>query len=201
MDDQNTSSPATGEKKSKANPRWVAKHAARIAAVQGAYQREQVPAPVEDVIDDFITHRLNGHPAAKKKMLVDRNHFKDLLRGHDQFSEQIDALVEAALGQKWTLAKIESVLRAILRMGVCEFLLDKGVSCSLIISEYVNVTKDFYGGKEPGFVNGVLDNVARALDLADVEKKRPKDPAPVDNYLKPRNTSGVKNWENEGGHS
>ena len=33
----------------------------------------------------------------------------------------------------------------------------------VVISEYVDLAGAFFGGKEPGLVNGVLDRLARAL--------------------------------------
>jgi N utilization substance protein B len=33
----------------------------------------------------------------------------------------------------------------------------------VVVSEYVDLAGAFFGGKEPGLVNGVLDKLARAL--------------------------------------
>ncbi len=33
----------------------------------------------------------------------------------------------------------------------------------MVVAEYVDLAGAFFGGKEPGLVNGVLDRLARAL--------------------------------------
>ena len=42
------------------------------------------------------------------------------------------------------------------------------------ISEYVSIARAFFDGNEPGFVNGVLDSLARS-QRADEMKARPGD--------------------------
>ncbi len=37
----------------------------------------------------------------------------------------------------------------------------RDVPAKVVIDEYVAVTRDFFGGDEPSFVNGVLDTLAR----------------------------------------
>jgi N utilization substance protein B len=37
------------------------------------------------------------------------------------------------------------------------------VPARVVITEYVDVAHAFFGGKEPGMVNGLLDKVARTL--------------------------------------
>jgi N utilization substance protein B len=89
--------------------------------------------------------------------------------------DQAEALAEAvvreqaeldrlALGaaENWRLDRIAAVERNILRIGVHELL--KGeVPPKVAIDEAVQLAHRFGGAKAPGFVNGVLDNVARGL--------------------------------------
>ena len=52
--------------------------------------------------------------------------------------------------------------RAVLRCGVptsCCFL--PQVPREVVINEYLEITKSFFDGPEPGFINGVLDGVIR----------------------------------------
>ena len=70
-------------------------------------------------------------------------------------------ILDGALAAGWPLKRIEAVLRAILRAGAYELMSRRDVPARVVISEYVDVAHSFYGGDEPGMVNGVLDKVAR----------------------------------------
>ena len=64
------------------------------------------------------------------------------------------------------------MLRAILRAGAYELLFRKEVAARAAISEYVDLTRGFYGGDEPGLVNAVLDAIAREASRAGEMKER-----------------------------
>lgn len=132
------------------------KSAARLAAVQALYQIELNDADVEGVILEFMTHRLSKGP-------VDTVLFSDVVRGAVRRREEIDALLRPVLAAGWPLDRLESVMRAILRCGVYELLMRPDVPARPAISEYVNVAHAFFAGDEPGFVNGVLNRLARDL--------------------------------------
>ena len=131
------------------------KSAARLAAVQALYQIELNDADVEGVILEFLTHRL--------KAPVDTVLFSDVVRGAVRRREEIDARLRPALAAGWPLDRLEAVMRAILRCGVYELLMRPDVPARPAISEYVNVAHAFFSGDEPGFVNGVLNRLARDL--------------------------------------
>jgi transcription antitermination protein NusB len=74
----------------------------------------------------------------------------------------LDPLVDAALIAGWPLARVEAVLRAILRAGAYELLHRADVPARVVVSEYVNVAGAFLDGDETGMVNAVLDHIARS---------------------------------------
>ena len=73
----------------------------------------------------------------------------------------IDRLAQDA-AENWRLDRIAAVERNILRLGVHE-LRAASVPPKVAIDEAVQLAHWFGGGRAPGFVNGVLDRVARAL--------------------------------------
>jgi N utilization substance protein B len=77
--------------------------------------------------------------------------------------DEIDPLIVGALSADWPMERVELVIRMVLRAGVYELLARPDAPPAVIINEYVDVTHAFYGGNEPGFVNGVLDRIARAV--------------------------------------
>jgi N utilization substance protein B len=52
-------------------------------------------------------------------------------------------------------------MRAILRAGGYELIARADVPTATVISEYVDVADAFYEKREIGFVNGLLDSVAK----------------------------------------
>ena len=74
-----------------------------------------------------------------------------------------------ALVEGWTVERLETVLRAILRAGAYEILARPDIPPRVSISEYVEIAHAFFGGREPGLVNGVLDRLAQERRAGDLE--------------------------------
>ena len=55
------------------------------------------------------------------------------------------------------------LLRVILRAGAYELAQRTDVPPKVAITEYVDLAHDFFGGREPALVNGVLDRLARSV--------------------------------------
>lgn len=135
--------------------------AARLAAVQALYQMEQSGTPLETVIAEFVRHRF-GEPVEGEAMVEpDAELFGDIVRGTRIRGDEVDALVAGALDAQLTLPRLDLLLRCVMRVGAWELLANLHVPAPIVISEYVNVTRAFFGGKEPAMVNAVLDRIAR----------------------------------------
>ena len=83
----------------------------------------------------------------------------------------IDPLIAEHLAKGWRLARIDSILRAILRAAAYELKERRDVPARVIINEYVDVAHAFFGGDEPAVVNGILDAVAGDVRPADFKSK------------------------------
>ncbi len=182
-------------------PKRLGRHAARLAAVQAIYQWEKIPCPAADLIEEFITHRLAQGPDPEHDVKVDQKHFCKVVEHTIENCERIDTLIQQALPKDWPFKRLDSVLRNLLRTGCGEFLSDPNLAAAIVINEYVIVAKDFFDGKEPGFVNGILDRIARELDLKlrDDIKARDVPAHEVENFLKDCETTEDITWEDEGG--
>ena len=74
---------------------------------------------------------------------------------------RIDQMTDRALVAKWPLGRIDPVLRALFRAAGAELLL-AATPPKVVITEFVDVARAFFpDGKEAGFVNAVLDHMAR----------------------------------------
>ena len=141
---------------------------ARLAAVQALYQIELTSADPGAVVGEVLAHRLGREIDGDQYAEADRGFFADLVKGCAERRVDVDAIVAASLPPDWPLARLESVLRAILRAGCFELLARSDVPARVVINEYVEIAHAFFSGKEPGMVNGVLDHVARRLREAEL---------------------------------
>ena len=138
-----------------------ARSSARLAAVQALYQIEASDAKSLVVVQEFIDHRIGEIIDDDSFATADGEFFKDIVIGVEQRAEEIDEQIRSSLSKDWSLERIESVARAVLRAGTYEILARPDVPTSVIINEYVDVAKAFYEDSTPGFVNGVLDKIAK----------------------------------------
>jgi transcription antitermination protein NusB len=139
-----------------------ARRASRLGAVQAAYQMDLGGTPSEEVIDEFVDHRLGQELEGDQYNEPDIEHFTKLIRGVVAEQVVIDRAIENNLAKGWTMTRLDSTLRAILRCGVFEILNMKTIPAPIVIDEYIDLTKAFFEGPEPKFVNGLLDGVAKA---------------------------------------
>jgi len=137
-----------------------ARRAARLAAVQALYQMELAGAGAEEVAEEFEMHRFGDTP-------TDAEFFKSIVEGVPLHQAEIDKAIANCLSQTWTLARVDSILRAILRAGGLELIARRDVPAKVVIDEYVGIAHDFFSGDEPGFVNAALDNIARQKRAAE----------------------------------
>ncbi len=136
---------------------------ARMAAVQALYQMDISGAGVESVILEFMTHRFGTTAEGFALGEPDRDLFARILRGVVSGQKRIDRMIESLLSTNWTLSRLDSTARAILRAGVYELVDEPMTPSAVTIDQYVEVAKAFFEGDEPSFVNGVLDAAARSL--------------------------------------
>lgn len=139
----------------------LARSAARLAAVQALYQMELTGLDLTSVRREFETHRLGAEIEGVEYRDADIDLFRDLLEGAVRGQVPIDHLTDRALVEKWPLGRLDPTLRALFRAAGHELLHRADIPPRVVIGEYVDIAKAFFSGKEPGFVNAVLDHMAR----------------------------------------
>ena len=146
----------------KARPRT----ASRVAAVQALFQAEQAQTNPETVIDEFVRHRLGDFAGGYEDGRVPDAQvplFARIVRVATEQQSQLDAMLVDALSDEWPLARLDAVLRAVLRAGGAELWMSDGPPARVVINEYLDVAHGFFDGDEPGMANGVLDRLAHLL--------------------------------------
>ncbi|HEU4877009.1 MAG TPA: transcription antitermination factor NusB [Sphingomicrobium sp.] len=141
--------------------RSTSRSAARLAAVQALYQQEMEGTPTTRLIHEFHAHRLGATIEDVTYADAEESFFDDLVGGTAARKDEIDELITAKLAEGWSLARLDKPMKALLRVGAYELLARRDVPVATVISEYVDVAKAFYDKRESGFVNGLLDALAK----------------------------------------
>lgn len=135
--------------------------AARLAAVQALYQMDVGGTGLLETVAEYESFRLGQELDGATYLEADPAWFRDIVSGVVRGQTFIDPLIHSSLTPDWPLARLDTTLRAILRAGTYEVTARKDVPVAVIVSEYVDIAKAFYGEDEPRLVNAVLDRVAR----------------------------------------
>jgi N utilization substance protein B len=137
------------------------KSAARLYAVQALFQMEAAGQSAEKVAREFETHRFGAIYEDDEMAEGDTGLFRRLVGEAVNWQARIDQMTDWALVAKWPIDRIDPVLRALFRAAGAE-MLDPATPPKVVISEFVDVARAFFPeGKEAGFVNAVLDHMAR----------------------------------------
>jgi len=145
------------------NIRSKSRSAARLAAVQALYQMEMERTPLTVLLHEFHQHRLGATIEDVEYADAEVDFFDDIVSGVDARRAEIDALITGNLAEGWSLERLDRPMRQILRAGTYELIARADVPTPSIITEYVDVAHAFYDKRESGFVNGLLDAVAKAV--------------------------------------
>ncbi|MDD5035357.1 MAG: transcription antitermination factor NusB [Methylococcaceae bacterium] len=132
---------------------------ARRSALQAIYQWQVTGCDLSEIERQFIEEHGLGN--------ADPQYFNELLH---EIPKRLDS-IDAALGEfiDRSLAEIDPVERAALRIGAYELLFKLDVPYRVVLNECVNLTKAFGSAHGHKYINGILDKIAhkhRSVELA-----------------------------------
>lgn len=90
----------------------------------------------------------------------------DVLALLDGRQGEVDALLQGA-ARHWPLERLAATDRAVLRVALAELLGRPGTPSRVVIDEAIEIARTFGSEESGGFVNGVLDRLARELRPAE----------------------------------
>ena len=149
-------------------PRGQGRSSARLACVQALYQIEISGQSADEVIEEFLSHRAGHEIDGERYAVPHRRHFERTVREAAGRADEFDALVAATLAEHWSMERLDAVVRALLRAATCELAACPDVPARVVINEYVELARAFFSEREPAFVNGALDSLARRLRTAEM---------------------------------
>jgi N utilization substance protein B len=101
--------------------------------------------------------RAAAEPAREASWLYARDIVDGIIDNADDIDEQI-----TLAAKDWSMARMPTVDRALLRIGVWEILYNEQVPTAVAIDEAVELAKEFSTDESASFVHGVLARVARS---------------------------------------
>jgi N utilization substance protein B len=135
--------------------------AARLAAVQALYQQDMEGTPLPQLLKEFHDHRLGATIEEAEYHEAESDFFDDIVTGAIARRTDTDSAISSKLAAGWSLERLDRPMRAILRAGAYELIARPDVPVGSVISEYLDVAHAFYDKRESGFVNGLLDSIAK----------------------------------------
>lgn len=163
-------------KKNNISRKFKSRHIGRIIAFQTlfAYNFEQQPAEEIIKFDWICRDRASSDSDESKTGLFEElfgeadewtyreavEYAKFLTEGTLRNLDKIDSLIASKL-RNWSLDRISSVDRAIMRFSVFSILYEDDLDESIIINEAVEIVKEFGSKESYKFVNGTLDAIKK----------------------------------------
>ncbi|MEM1431357.1 MAG: transcription antitermination factor NusB [Pseudomonadota bacterium] len=136
--------------------------AARLYAVQALFQMESSGQTTLAVEKEFEDYRFGARtPDGEEMEDGDVDLFRALVDRAVDEQARVDQMTDRALVAKWPIDRIDPTLRALFRAAGAELVSAK-TPPKVVIVEFVEVARAFFPeGREPRFVNAVLDHMAR----------------------------------------
>ncbi|MBC8038542.1 MAG: transcription antitermination factor NusB [Rhizobiales bacterium] len=145
----------------KRRARPVERAAARLGAVQALYQMDIAGSDLGETLAQFSSRASGDDFEDGQCGEADYKFLKQVVDGTVREQNAIDPLVDAILDKSWPLHRLDATVRAIIRAAAYELMFMENVPARVVISQYVDVASAFFEGQEPGFINGVVDRLAR----------------------------------------
>ena len=137
------------------------KSAARLYAVQALFQMEASDVSADAVEREFLDYRFGEEFEGDTMAEGDVDLFRKLVDDAVNWQAKIDQMTDRALAENWPIKRIDPTLRALFRAAGAE-LIEGEAPPRVVITEFVDVAHAFFPeGREPKFVNAVLDHMAR----------------------------------------
>jgi N utilization substance protein B len=134
------------------------RHQGRVAALQALYEADN---------SGHLASQALGRIVAGQRVPADSAAFaKQLLEGVLAQQDEIDQMI-ARTATAWPIQQLPAVDRNIIRLAIWELLQENATPVNAVISEAVELAKQFGSENSAKFVNGVLGSIERRRQEAD----------------------------------
>ncbi len=144
------------------------KTAARLYAVQAVYsviaskeKEEDALLRIKELVRESVQFCGDEEDPMPKGAKPDEAYLEKILSGALKEYKALDALYIPHLKEGWKVERMGALMQALLRCAVYELTAFTDVPPRVIIDEYVGIAFAFLNDKEVGFMNAILDTLAR----------------------------------------
>ncbi len=141
-----------------------------------SYFSDELPGWEDDseLIVMLMQNFFKGHTKVDFLKLLSgekKDYAQDLILAVIEKQSYCMELIEPRLNN-WDKDRVALIDLLLLRMGVCEFLYFPTIPTKVTINEYIDIAKQYSTPQSGQFVNGVLDNILKALVAEDKIRKQ-----------------------------
>ena len=137
----------------------------RKLAVQAVFQFFFSKEDINKILEQFCDYRIKERKDYKKK--IDVNFLKNIVSGVNNHEKKITNLIESNLSNEWLLDRVDPTMHAILSLALYELIYCKDIPDKVIINEYVTIAQQYMDDNNTGFVNAILDTIAKKIRTSD----------------------------------
>ena len=141
------------------------RHQARESALETLYawgSAEQDGGMIPDLLASRLQH--------EDREDQDENYLREVVYGVTDQVDALDEIIKTAVRGR-SLRSVAQIEINVIRMAVWEMQNRLEIPYRVIINEALELTRDYAGEPPRGFINGVLDNLARQLRPSEKNKK------------------------------
>ena len=138
-----------------------ARNNSRKVAVQAIFQFFFSKDDIDKILDEFCNFRIREIKNYKKE--YDIEFLKNIVYGVYKNEKEIISLIKDNLSKDWFIDRVDPTMQAIISLATYELMNFKKTPLNIIINEYVSISKDYFDDNNTGFVNGILDTIAKKL--------------------------------------
>ena len=139
----------------------VARRNTRKIAVQAVFQFFFSKEDVNKILEEFCNYRIKEFKNYKKKYDID--FLKKVVVGVHQNEKKITNMIECNLSENWLIDRVDLTMKAIISLAIYELMSYENIPLQVIINEYVSIANQYLDKSNTGFINGILDNIAKNI--------------------------------------
>ena len=133
----------------------------RKIAVQAIFQFFFSKEDVNKILEEFCNYRIKEFKNYKKKYDID--FLKKVVVGVHQNEKKITNMIECNLSENWLIDRVDLTMKAIISLAIYELISYENIPLQVIIHEYVSIANQYLDTSNTGFINGILDNIAKNI--------------------------------------
>mgnify|MGYP003346873859 FL=1 len=77
--------------------------------------------------------------------------------------KKITKMIECNLSENWLIDRVDLTMKAIISLAIYELMIYENIPLQVIINEYVSIANQYLDKSNTGFINGILDNIAKNI--------------------------------------